>query len=365
MKGSIYIGRISGIKLFVHWTFLILIGWIFLMHFRMGHGAEQALAGIAFILALFACVTLHELGHALAARRYHFPTRHITLLPIGGVAQMEGLPEKPSQELWVALAGPLVNVVIALMLYIYLSISGNVPEISGMHHMGDKDFWTNLFVANITLAGFNLIPAFPMDGGRILRALLAFRFYRGKATKIAASIGQLLAMVFIFFGFFGNVWLMFIGIFIYLGAGSEAAYEAEKSALSGLTVKDAMMTRYTVLSPDDTLLKAVHYLLEGQDKEFLVGSNDNLVGVLTRKGIIKGMAEHGQQASVIKAMNKNFLILRPEMDLQETYRSMTKNDCTVNPVYENDRLTGVIDKENISELIMVRDALKGKAFHPS
>lgn len=361
MKGSIYIGKISRIKLFIHWTFIILIGWIFLMHFRMGHGSQQALGGIAFLLALFVCVTLHELGHALAARRYNFPTRHITLLPIGGVAQMEALPEKPAQELFVALAGPLVNMVIAFLLYIYLFTTGNAPQFTDITHLSHSDFWANLFTANITLAVFNLIPAFPMDGGRVLRALLAFKLDRGKATKIAASLGQVLAIVFIFFAFFGNIWLMFIGIFIYLGAGSEAAYEAEKSALSGLTVKDAMMTRYTILSPDDTLIKAVHHLLEGQDKEFLVGDGDNVAGVLTRKGIIKGMAQHGQQASLTKAMNKQFLMLRPKMDLQETYNTMMANNCTVNPVYENDQLIGVIDKENIMELIMVRDALKTKA----
>lgn len=361
MKGSIYLGKISGIKLFIHWTFLILIGWIFLMHFSMGHGSAEAFAGIAFILALFVCVTLHELGHALAARRYNFPTRHITLLPIGGVAQMEALPEKPAQELWVALAGPLVNVIIAFMLYIYLSASGNLPTTSGMQHMESHNFWGNLFLANVALAVFNLIPAFPMDGGRVLRALLSFKLSRRKATQIAASIGQFLAVLFVFFGFFGNIWLIFIGIFIYLGAGGEAAYESTKSALSDLTVKDAMMTRYTVLSPDDTLSKAVQQLLQGQDKDFLVAENDNVTGILTRKGIVKGLTEFGQQASLDKAMTKDFLVLSPDMVLQDVYNKMTSNGYTINPVYQSGQLIGVVDKENIMELIIVKDALKAKA----
>lgn len=361
MKGSIYLGKISGIKLFIHWTFLILIGWIFLMHLGMGHSSAQALVGIAFIFALFVCVTLHELGHALAARRYNFSTRHITLLPIGGMAQMEALPEKPAQELWVALAGPLVNVIIALLLYIYLSASGNVPAISAMQHMGSTDFLSNLFFANIALAVFNLIPAFPMDGGRVLRALLSFKLSRRKATQIAASIGQFLAVLFVFFGFFGNIWLIFIGIFIYLGAGGEAAYESTKSALSDLTVKDAMMTRYTVLSPDDTLSKAVQQLLQGQDKDFLVAENDNVTGILTRKGIVKGLTEFGQQASLDKAMTKDFLVLSPDMVLQDVYNKMTSNGYTINPVYQSGQLIGVVDKENIMELIIVKDALKAKA----
>lgn len=361
MKGSIYFGRILGIKLFIHWTFLILIGWIFMMHLGMGHSSGQALAGIAFILALFVCVTLHELGHALAARRYNFPTRHITLLPIGGVAQMEALPEKPAQELWVALAGPLVNLIIALLLYIYLSASGNAPAISTMQHMESHNFLSNLFFANVVLAIFNLIPAFPMDGGRVLRAILSFKLDRKKATKIAASIGQFLAILFIFLGFFGNIWLIFVGIFIYLGAGGEAAYESTRSALSDLTVKDAMMTRFTVLSPEDPLSKAVQQLLQSQDKDFLVGDHNNVAGVLTRKGIISGLTEFGQQASLAKAMTKDFLALSPEMALQDVYNKIMTNGYTINPVYESGQLIGVVDKENIMELIMVKDALKANA----
>lgn len=361
MKGSICIGRIFGIKLFVHWTFLILVGWIFLMHVGMGHGAERALGGILFLLALFGCVTLHELGHALVARHYNFSTRHITLLPIGGIAQMDSLPEKPAQELSVALAGPLVNLVIAFLLYLYLYATGNPPRITGMIHLNHSDFWDNLFIANITLAVFNLIPAFPMDGGRVLRALLSFRMGRIRATKISAMLGQVLAIAFVFFGFFGNIWLIFMGVFIYLGAGGEALYETTRNAIAGLTIKDAMMRRYTVLSPHDKLATASQELLQGQDKEFLVGSENTVEGVLTRKNIIKGLFEFGPQAPIARVMTNDFLVLAPEMTLEDVYTKMTTNGYTISPVFENTQLVGAIDKENIMELIMIRNANKGTA----
>ena len=235
MKWSLNLGKVAGIKLTVHWTFIILIGWVFFMHYRMGHDMQQALIGVVFILALFVCVTLHELGHALTAKRFNIITQSITLLPIGGLAKMEKMPEKPIQELWVAIAGPLVNVVIAILLYVYLTISNSIPPLIDIEHMQlqGTGFWFNLLIANVILALFNLIPAFPMDGGRVLRAILAFKLDRGKATKIAATIGQLLAISFVFFGFFSNIWLVFIGIFIYLGAGAEATFEATKSILTG------------------------------------------------------------------------------------------------------------------------------------
>ena len=355
MKWSLNLGKVAGIKLSVHWTFIILIGWIFLMHYRMGHDTQQALMGVVFILALFVCVTLHELGHALTAKRFKIVTRSITLLPIGGLAQMEKLPEKPAQELWVAIAGPLVNVAIAILLYAYLSASNSIPPLINMEHMQleGSAFWFNLLLANVVLAVFNLIPAFPMDGGRVLRALLAFKYDRNKATRIAASIGQFLAILFV-----SNIWLVFIGVFIYLGAGAEATFEATKSILTGHSVKDVLMKQYTILQPQDTLEKVVELLLNGQEQEFVVVENNQVTGVLTRKELIAGLAEYGKQSPVANVMRKDFLTLNPDMPLQEVYQKLMANGCAVAPVLDNGKLIGIVDKENVNELIMIKAALK-------
>jgi Zn-dependent protease/predicted transcriptional regulator len=329
------------------------------MNAKMGRDWSAGLRGVALILALFACVVLHEFGHALTAKHYKIKTRDITIYPIGGIASLENMPEKPMQELLVALAGPAVNVVIAAVLWIYLKSAGLMPDMETLKQAGRMENLSiafNLLVANIGLAVFNLIPAFPMDGGRILRAILAFRMKRARATRIAAVIGQFLAIVFVFLGFFYNFWLVFIGLFVYLGAGSEAAYESMRNMLAGNTVQSVLMTRFTALSPEDNLEKAVHLLLEGQEQDFLVVSEGQVQGVLTRKELIHGLSAFGKSAPISNIMREDFISLTPHMNLQEVYSLMITNNCTVYPVQENGKLLGMVNKENINELIMVQQA---------
>ena len=221
MKWSLYIGKPAGIKVFIHWTFILLVVWLSWMHLRQGHGLNEILMGLFFLIFLFACVTLHEFGHALAARKYGIDTQDINLLPIGGVARLECMPEDPKQELVVAAAVPAVNVAIAIVLFSLLLITDQ-GQIDISHHVTGSNFLSDLLIINIILVAFNLIPAFPMDGGRMLRAFLAFRMKRAKATQIAASVGQLLAIVFTMFGLFYNPFLLFIGVFVFLGAGAES-----------------------------------------------------------------------------------------------------------------------------------------------
>lgn len=364
MKWSLNLGKIAGIRLSIHWTFIILIAWIFFVYYRAGGTTQQALMGVVFILVLFACVILHELGHALTARRYNIQTKSITMLPIGGLAQMEKMPEQPEQELWVAAAGPAVNVVIAALLYLYLRLSGSWPDFANtdLENLGIEGFgfWFNLFVANVVLVAFNLIPAFPMDGGRILRALLAFRQPRSQATKIAAGIGQFLAILFIFLGFFVNVWLIFIGIFIYLGAGAEAFHETTKSVLEGHTVRDVVMENFTALVSGQSLQSVVHLLLDGQQTEFIVVDNGDVTGVVTREELIKGLSEYGKEASVSQIIRTDYLTLTPEMPLTEVYQKILAGSCNVAPVLQDGSLVGMVDKENINELIMVNQALQAR-----
>ncbi len=362
MKWSWYMGKVGGVKLFVHWTFVLLVAWVFMMYYRMGNSVSDGLRGVLFILALFACVTLHELGHALAARRYRIVTRRITLLPIGGVAQMEKLPEKPMQEFLVAVAGPLVNVVLAAGLYGYLRMSGRLPtpdEIAAMQQGPPQNLVFNLLLANGMLAAFNLLPAFPMDGGRMARALLSLRMSRARATRIAASLGQLLAVAFVLLGLWGNIWLAFIGIFIFLSAGAEADYESARSLLAGYRVRDILMTRYFTLGATDNLDRAVERLLEGQETEFLVMEGDRVAGVLTRNDIIRGLSRFGRESTVDRVMQRDVPAFGPDTDLQEAFGTMTMKRVSIAPVLHDGRLIGTIDRDNISEFLLVRKATGG------
>lgn len=360
-KWSLKLGSVSSIGIYVHWTFLILIGWIILMHLRMGHGINDVVLGVAFVLAIFVCVTLHELGHALTAKRFKIVTRNIVLLPIGGIANMERMPEKPSQEFLVAIAGPAVNLLIASVIGIIIFLGDGFPSMSDFRKMEDSHelmagshFLFNLLFINVLLAVFNLIPAFPMDGGRILRAALAAKLDREKATRIAAGIGQFLAIGFVFAGFFGNFWLVFIGVFIYLGAGAEAAFEKTKSMLAGHKLREVVMTEMTIFHPFDRTEIAVKRMLESQEKNFVVAESGKVEGVLTQAEIVKGMVEHGPDTPVAQIMNRNFIRLVQDEDLEEAYFKMKKGGHVVSPVFRDGELIGIVDSENISEWLLLQ-----------
>ncbi len=362
-KGALYLGRISGIRLYLHWTFAILLVWIFLLYYgQSGGDVQQGLLGGVFILTLFACVTLHELGHALMGKRFQVETEKITLYPIGGVASMSKMPEKPVQELLVALAGPAVNLLLGSLLWVYLtqvkglSIDGLTADLS---RLTPNNFLQQLMFANFILALFNLIPAFPMDGGRVFRALLSMGTDRVTATRWAASLGQILAIGFVFLGFFYNFWLVFIGIFIYLGASAEAYQESTIHVLEGFKVRDVLMTNYQVLYPSQPLQAAVDLLLKGQDKEFIVLdlNGEQVVGILTRNDIIRHLAEAGPQQPISAAMRRSFITLAPDQALEEAMKALLSKQSPIAPVYENGRLLGVLDVENIQEFLLVSRAM--------
>jgi Zn-dependent protease len=219
MKWSWKLGEVAGIGVHIHATFLLLLAWVALAHWIEERSLALVVEGVGFILALFACVLLHELAHALTAIRYGIKTRDITLLPIGGMAQLERIPEDPKQEVWVTLAGSAVNVVIALALFAWLQLTGGLEPLNKLSVTGGS-FLMRLMVVNVFLVAFNLLPAFPMDGGRVLRALLAMRMEYTKATQIAAYLGQALAFLFGFIGLLTNPFLVFIALFVWIGAGA-------------------------------------------------------------------------------------------------------------------------------------------------
>jgi|ERR1035437_1209223 Zn-dependent protease len=357
MKWSLKLGKLLGIDVYLHFTFLLLLVFLGFVYWRSTQNVEAALRGVAFIVALFGCVVLHELGHALMARRYGIRTRDITLLPIGGIARLERMPEKPMQEFWVALAGPAVNVIIVAVLLVGLAAADGFTPVKEISVTGGS-FWQRLMVLNLVLVAFNLLPAFPMDGGRVLRALLAMRLGRRRATAIAANVGQGMAILFGIVGFFYNPFLIFIGIFVYLGAQAEASMVEMQSALAGLRVRDAMMTRFRTLAAQDTLAKAVEELLAGSQQDFPVLENAQPIGILRRNDLVKALAEGRRDAAVTESMSHDCETVDEATSLKSAVESMRERQCATVPVVAGGRVVGLLTLEHISEIIMVNAAME-------
>src|SRR4029434_5859118 len=280
MTWSWKLTRIAGIDVYVPATFVTVFAWSGLLHWNQSHSLAAVVEGVGFILALFACIVLHEYGHALTARRYGIRTRDITLRPIGGIARLERMPEEPLQELWVRLAGPAVNGVIALFLFGWLRASGQWPPVGGLG-VASGGFVERVMLANAFLAGFNLLPAFPMDGGRVLRALLATRMEYTRATHVAAQVGQVMALLFLLVGLVThNFFLGFIAFFVWIGAAQEASIVQMRHALSGIPVRRAMVTTFHTLAPNDSLQTAIDATLTGTQRDFPVVDGPHVVGIL-------------------------------------------------------------------------------------
>ncbi|QCR23877.1 site-2 protease family protein [Pontibacter sp. SGAir0037] len=357
MKWSLSLGRIAGIRILMHWTFLILIAWIVFQEVSRGSDTTTVLITVGFVLSLFLCVILHELGHSLTARRYGIPTKAITLLPIGGLASLQRMPEKPKQELLIAVAGPAVNVVIALVLWLILPPLRETPNEAFFTRITPQNFLYLLMMVNVILVAFNAIPAFPMDGGRVLRALLAFKLGRVRATQIAANLGQFLAIFFAFIGFFYNPFLILIGAFVFFGAYSENIMVQHLDFLRGHKVREGMMTTFLTLAPTDTIRHALDKLLMGSDQDFLVEQDGQVLGTLTRMQLIQAVKEEKMQAVVTEIMTTEFCRFEAKDKLAKAYTELQRSKAPLCPVFDNGRLVGVINSENINEFIMIKSAL--------
>ena len=359
MRYSLGLGKISGIKIEIHWTFLLLLAWIIFSNLRTDVDPEQTIWSLLLVLAVFVCVILHELGHALAAKKFDIKTSSITLLPIGGLARMEQIPEKPKEELIIAFAGPAVNLIIAALIYPLTNISA-VTALGELHLKAESsNFFPALMSLNVWLAVFNLIPAFPMDGGRVFRAILSFKLGHAKATQIAASVGQVLGMGFVFFGFFYNPFLIFIGLFIYLGAGAESAYTQTKSMLQGFKVKDVVMHEVPFIDQNASLKDAVHQLLNGQNKNFVVTDAGKPVGTLNRDQIIKALHEKNDDGIAVGKIMKDVPLYFPTgAPLEEVLHEIQKHKIIL--VADDGKLEGIVDDENLAEFILIRSASNGR-----
>ena len=359
MKWSWRIGRIAGIGIYMHATFLILLAWVAISNYLPSRSVASALSGVGFILSLFGIVVLHELGHALAARRFGIRTRDITLLPIGGVARLERMPERPRQELVVALAGPAVNVVLAGVLFVAL-----VPTAGARLVQPDAVLEAGILVRlmwiNVTLAVFNLLPAFPMDGGRVLRALLAMRIEYVRATQIAAHVGQAMALVLGLIGLLYQPFLMFIALFVWMGADQEASLVKMKSALGGIPISHAMVTEFESLAPDRPLSDAVEKILDGFQQDFPVVQDGRVLGLLTRRHLLEALSTHGQEGAIGDVMEREFEVAHPSEMMELVFARLQGRACHSLPVIQDGQVIGMVDADNIGEFLMIQSALRRK-----
>jgi Zn-dependent protease/CBS domain-containing protein len=364
MKWSFRIGKLFGIPLYVHVTFVLFLGWIGLMSWQTGNGASSAIEDVLFICTLFTCVVLHELGHALTARRYGISTRDITLLPIGGVARLDRMPDDPKQELWVALAGPAVNVVIAGVLWLISGVS-NLSDFNGMESIFTGSFISRVAFVNAYLVVFNMLPAFPMDGGRVLRALLATRMEYTRATRVAATLGQLMALGFGLVGLFGisaldippNAMLVLIALFVWIAAAQESGMVQMRHSLSGIPVSRAMVTEFHTLRPDDTLADAVELTLKGTQRDFPVLEGERVAGVLRQSDMLATLARQGAAVRVGDVMETEFQVVQSSEMLDAAFRRLSECRCNTAPVSFQGRLVGLVTMDNISEFLAIQGAL--------
>lgn len=356
MNYALTLGKPFGIKISVHWTFLLLILWVVVVNARQDVGITQILTSIFFILTLFVCVTLHELGHALAARRYGIETKSITLLPIGGMANIQEMPKKPKQEIIVTLSGLVVNVIIAFLLLATIYLIPGYNFDASFETITSQNFLILLMYINLFIVAFNLIPAFPMDGGRILRAILSLRYDRIKATKYSMMSGQVFGVVFAIIGVFINPFLFIVGMFVVIGARLEYSQLKFRSFLYDYVAKDILIKDYSVVDPGDALKEAVDLLLKSQKTGFLVKENDEVKGLLFKDDIIKGLSKYHEDVNVRQVMTTDFEPVEASTSLRDIFQIMQQKKMQMLPVFENKRLIGVIDMESIHEFIMIKSA---------
>ena len=352
MRWSFRIFTLAGIRIEMHVTFPIMVAWFALT----AHDSRGALLTVTELLLMFGCVLLHELGHALAARRYGIATREILLMPIGGVARLERMPEKPSQELVVALAGPGVNVILATILVAVLGVRGVTPEQAFAR--ADQGLPEFLLLGNLMMLVFNLIPAFPMDGGRVLRALLATTMPYTRATRIASQVGQGFAMLFAVAGIFllHNPLMVLVAMFVFMAAGDERTSVQMRSSLSGLPVSAAMVTAFMSLETRHELQYAADLMLAGDQQDFPVLEGGRYLGMLSRNDLIKGLREEGPTAPVGRVVRIDVEPVDAAWPLERAWQVMKAGRHAAMPVVMRGQLVGLLTLENMSELLMVQEA---------
>ena len=353
IKWSWKFARIAGIDIHVHLTFFLILLWIGLSVWQQTADPSAVVQGIGFVLILFTCVVMHEFGHALTARRFGIKTQRITLLPIGGVASMEKMPDDPKQEILVALAGPCVNMVIASLIWLYLSLSQTpIPVLDddpGMLLSNGGHLLCNIMYINIILGVFNLVPAFPMDGGRVLRAVLALTMPHHKATEKAAAIGQMFAIIMFAAGLLYNPFLILISAFIWLAAAGEAGAEKLEYSLRGVSAKDLMLSSFETLHDHDTLSKAVDLSIHSGQRHFPVKAAGGKLKVLDHQMLLASVREHGESLPLSALVLPTLPCVEPHADAQGLLKNLHSGKAVLFGVTQNHALAGLISVDEVLE----------------
>ncbi len=358
MGWSFSIAKVAGISIKVHVTFFLILV-LGAVQWGVPYGATGAVFGVILMILLFVCVTLHELGHSIVAQRLGIPVREIVLLPLGGVALLSRNPTKAWHELVIAAAGPLVNVVIAAILFAATgaasalgSLDGQALQQEAPPSLSSLLIW--LLQANIFLVLFNLIPAFPLDGGRIFRALLSMVLAPRTATRIAVAIGQAIAILLGVFGVSsGNFSLVLVAIFIFFGAGQENAEGQARTMLITKRVGDAYNRYALTLEIGDRVSKVVDYILTSYQPDFAVVQGSKLLGIVTRDDVLQALASDPRDLFVTGVMRREFLRVAPSLTLDEVREQMAEQKARVAAVYDGEAYLGLVSAEDIAEALAV------------
>lgn len=357
MKWSWKVVKVAGIDIYIHATFLLLLLWAGYGYWQAEGSLAAVASGLTFVLAVFVCVVLHELGHALTARHYGIATQHITLLPIGGIAALEKMPEDPKQEMWVALAGPAVNATIAGAIWVAVGTEVFTGSATQSQTWTDLPFLERIMIANIMLATFNMLPALPMDGGRVFRAALATRLSHDAATEIAAKVGRAIALCLGFIGIAYSPVLAFIALFVWIGAAAELHSSRMKTALHGVSIGEAMLTDYEVLSQTDQLSRAIELTLAGSQRDFPVMDQTRLIGALTQSDLLRGLQAAGETAPVVDWMQREVPTLEVDHPLEEVLEGLQGGAHPIVSVKRRGTVAGIINLENFVEYLSIHSAL--------
>lgn len=359
MESSIRLFNVRGITIRMHLTFPLILIWAAIQFGILSdQGGVGAIFGVVVTLLLFAIVVLHELGHSLAAQHYGVPVKQIVLLPIGGVAQLARFPEAPVQEFVIAIAGPLVNFALAVLMGVAALAAGQgialenpLTMLDNLRAIRPSAIFNYVFFSNLFLGVFNLIPAFPMDGGRVLRALLATKMDYVRATSIAVSIGQGLAWLMGLWGFLGGgFFLILIAIFIFSGAGQEGRLVQIRRVLGGLTVEQAYSRQARALSPGSTLRDAIELTLSTFQSDFPVCDGQQLVGLLTYSRLVEALERHGPDVPVREVMLTSVKPVAPGDGMFTVQQRLTEDRLDALPVAEEGRFVGLITSRDIGEI---------------
>jgi Zn-dependent protease/predicted transcriptional regulator len=349
------VGSIAGVPVRIHITLLLLLVWIALAYSLRGVGPSATLAGVALVASVFVIVLLHELTHALMARRFGVRTRDILLLPIGGIASLERIPERPSQELAISLIGPMFNLALAALIWGGLALGGGDVDLGlGAPMSLGATIAVQLFWINVVLGAFNLLPAFPLDGGRVFRALLSMWVRRETATRVAAGMGKALALALGIFGLFFNPWLVLIAVVIWLGARQEVELMQLRMAIAGVPARAAMLGRIEVVDADESLGTAARIAVNSGSNAIPIVDHGQTVGVLTHGDIAIGLDAAGPDAVVAVAPHHEAVAVAPEEPLDRVLDRLQSDPNAIAVVVERGEPIGVVTPEQLASYVAFR-----------